>query len=94
MNKVVLPADAQTPKGFLRKAAVDDLKEQVLSRISVPLTATENGTYVYDNVETADGRPVYVTLHLVVGFADPYVKPERKVKEKEVVALEIPSIFE
>lgn len=96
MEKLVLSAEALTPKGFLKKATLEQIRNYNLERIlpNVPFIETENGTYAYAPYVTPDGREVYVTMHLTVGFADPFVKVEKKVKEKTVEIVEVPNIFE
>lgn len=75
-------ANTLTEKGNLLEKTVVQAKAEVLEQINLELTKTPNGAYAMVLGEKEDGTPVYLTVSLTVGFADPFVKHEKKAKAK------------
>lgn len=82
-----------TEKAHLRKDTVDGAKAQALAKIALPLEATPNGEHAMILGVTEDGRNVYLTVKLTVGFADPFIKIVKKEKAKKVTPVVLPDLF-
>lgn len=81
-----------TEKGNLKAQVVAGAKEQALSRIDLPLTATPNGDYAMELGQSEDGTPFYLTVAITVGKADPFVKAVKKDRPAPA-AVEVPELF-
>lgn len=83
-----------TEKGNLKGEVVKEFKAQALSKIDLNLEATPNGTYAMVLGADETGKEFYLTVSLTVGSANPFVKHERKAKEKAAPeAIEVPELF-
>jgi hypothetical protein len=78
----VFGTELLTEKGNLLEKTVTQAKAEVLEQINLPITKTPNGAYALVLGEKEDGTPVYLTVSLTVGFADPFIKHEKKAKAK------------
>ena len=76
----LLPASHLTEKGNLKTAALASLREALLSKVDLPLDKSERG-YSMALAQTEDGRIVYATIAVSIGFADPFAKKEAPVVE-------------
>lgn len=84
-----------TEKGNLRKPVMDDLRAQTAEQlVALGFEATPNGDYAKVLGSAEDGSQFYLTVGVTIGKVDPFVKHEKKVKEKAVAEVPaMPSIF-
>ncbi len=91
---MIFSKELLTEKGNLRAPVVADVKRQALSKIDLPVEATPNGAYAMVIGANEDGREFYLTVHLTVGTADPFIKVEKKAKAAAVAEeLDFPTVF-
>lgn len=71
-----------TEKGNLKELVVTEVKEQALAKIDLPLISNPNGGHSMQIGSKEDGTPIYLTVSLVVGEADPFKKRVAKARAK------------
>jgi hypothetical protein len=72
-----------TANGNLQKVYVDAIRAQAIERLTEAFPEAEftvKGNVAYAKGELPDGRKVFVTMDITVGYADPFVEKAPKAK--------------